>query len=123
MVLSTIVLVCITVWYHYYVPGYEILEDTLHFGSLYLVGIIATLLSLYFDNIFPCCCNCWKGESQYVQFNPNFSDMIKESGNYEMHVYDTIKMNWEMQARSAEVFSTEDDRTLNAGTLYSQDNL
>ena len=114
MVLSTAVLVCVTIWYHFYVPGYEILQDSLKFGVLYVIGIFTTLISLYFDKLFLCCCYCWKGEGQYIQFNPNFSDIIRESGTYEMHVYDTIRADCRMnnvkrpqKQISVDVFSSD----------------
>lgn len=112
MVLSTVVLVGVTIWYHFYVPGYEILQDTLSFGVLYVLGIFATLLSLYFDKLFPCCCRCWKGQGQYVQFNPNISDIIRESGVYEKHVYDTVQSNWRFKSvRRSQHGEVEDYRS------------
>lgn len=101
MMLSTVVLVCLAVWYHFYIEEIEILWDTLNFGVLYVVGIITTLISLYFDKLFPCCCYCWKGERQFVHFNPNISELIRgsgiEQGIYEKHFYDTVRNNWRIK--------------------------
>ena len=98
MMLSTVVLVGLAVWYDFYIEKIEILKDTLNFGVLYVVGIITTLISLFFDKLFPCCCYCWKGEGQFVQFNPNISDLIRgsgiEQGIYDKHFYDTVRNNW-----------------------------
>ena len=122
MMLSTVVLVCLAVWYvlrNENIEKIEILVDNLKFGVLYVVGIITTLISLYFDKLFPCCCDCWKGEGQFVKFNPNISDLIRGSGIdrgiYEKHFYDTIQNNWRIK-KSVRQFqhgtlSLEDERS------------
>ena len=37
----------------------------------HILGVICTLLFVYFDNVFTCCCDCWRGEQEIVLYDPD----------------------------------------------------
>ena len=37
----------------------------------HILGVICTMLFVYFDNVFTCCCDCWRGEQEIVVYDPD----------------------------------------------------
>ena len=48
------------VWFFYFTPPMV----------LHLLGVICTLLFIWFDHIF-CCCDCWRGQQEVVVYDPD----------------------------------------------------
>ena len=74
---STIVIVPVGIWILTRINIYFLGDNYWLFLCLapmlvcHILGVTCTLLFVLFDNVFPCCCDCWRGEQEIVVYDPD----------------------------------------------------